>query len=361
MMKPDANPFTPQTLRLIRCAVQGEEYCLEMSAVRSLGRAHQIVLQADAEELGHPAGTIGWLATRQQKFPVFDLAQRLHLAPLPQPQDVRTGFVALINAPQPFALRVNNVTGNLRVNHTQMATLPRIVEPNFGQVFKGIVTLPDKWVLCVDAAPLYFDVHLRPVEKRPSSGASPLPNAAPLPARTKLGREVFRAKTRAQIMLFSAALNVAEPTESLPLVFGLSIAQVQEITDLTKIIPIPGAPNYVYGVTNWRNVPIPILHLPARLGLSAAPVSPQQIAPKSRLLIARAQEGWLGFPIKPQVKAFPLPIPYQPNQHRLALDQDLVKGIFDLEGAPLLIPDVDAILTQKFVPRPRPVPLKESA
>lgn len=155
-------------------------------------------------------------------------------------------------------------------------------------------------------------------------------------------------------MLFSSAQASDATHDTQPMVFGLSLKQVQEISNLLPILPVPGAPNYVFGLTNWRDLPLPIIDLKTRLGMSATPVSTQMIDPKSRLLIARSphQNGMVGFPINPQVKAFPMPIPYQHNKHRLCLDTDLLLGMFDLEDSPLLIPDVDAILTRKFVPQP---------
>ncbi len=331
----------PQTLRLICCAINEEEYCLEMAAIRSIGRTHQLGFQTSLAGFDLPPGAIGWIASQQNKFPVFDLAEQLHPSASGAAKNFHEGLVLLVNAAEPFGLRVDRIVGNLEVNPSQIMALPQIIEPGAEKRFKGIVKLNDKWLLYADADKLQrrHPGHFSPSNQTARATTS-------LPATTPTPR-----KSTAQIMLFSPAQRLDESIETQPMVFGLSLTQVQEISHLLPILSVPSAPNYVFGITNWRDVPIPIIDLQTRLGLSLQPVSAQQIDPKSRLLIARAPTGWLGVPINPQVKAFPLPIPYQRNQQPLSLEQDLVLGIFELEGSPLVIPDLDAMLTRNFAPQ----------
>ena len=333
----------PQTLRLICCAINDEEYGVEMSAVLSLGRTHQLGFQTRLEGLEAPAGAIGWMAAQHHKYPVFDLAERLHLSSPHTPHNGHEGFVLLVNATEPFGLRVDRIVGNLEVTPAQVAALPHLIEPGLEKRFKGIIKLADKWLLCVDALKL----------QRPHPGHFSLSHQAAFVATETTAPSQVQQNKAAQIMLFSSAQMFEETDEKQPMVFGLSLTQVQEISNLMPILPIPSAPNYVFGITNWRDTPIPIIDLQTRLGMSQHPVSPQQIDPKSRLLIARAPAGFIGIPINPQVKAFPLPIPYQPNQQSLSMERDLVLGVFDLEGSPLVIPDLEAMLTRNFVPQSR--------
>lgn len=331
----------PQTLRLICCAINDEEYCLEMAAIRSLGRAHQLGFQTGLEGLEAPTGAIGWIAAQHHKYPVFDLAERLYPSSPHTPHNAHEGFVLLVNATEPFGLCVDRIVGNLEVTPSQVVTLPHLIEPGMEKRFKGIVKLADKWLLCADALKL----------QRQHPGHFSLSHQAALVAPEALAPSQMQQNKTAQIMLFSPAQMFEESGEKQPMVFGLSLTQVQEISNLMPILPIPSAPNYVFGITNWRDTPIPIIDLQTRLGMSQTPVSPKQIDPKSRLLIARAPSGFIGIPINPQVKAFPLPIPYQPNQQSLAMERELVLGVFDLEGSPLVIPDLEAMLTRKFVPQ----------
>ncbi len=335
----------PQTMRLICCAINcgvwEEEFCLEMASVLSLGRTQQLGFQTTVKGLETPAGAIGWITVQRQNFPVFDLAERLHRPSAGAPNPLHDGFTLLINAAEPFGLRVDRIVGNLEVPLSNIVPLPHIIEPGVEKRFKGIVKREDKWLLCVDGGTL---------RRLPPGRILPVNQAARAVMSAPATTPAPHHKT-GQIMLFSPAQNLDESSELQPMVFGLSLTQVQEISNLLPILPIPSAPHYVFGVTNWRDLLIPIIDLQARLGLSQTPVSPNQIDPKSRLLIARAPSGWLGVPINPQVKAFPLPIPYQPNQQSLSLERELVLGIFDLEGSPLVIPDLEAMLTRRFTPQ----------
>ncbi|HEX4947418.1 MAG TPA: chemotaxis protein CheW [Blastocatellia bacterium] len=339
--------FAPQTLRLVCCVVNNTEFYLEMSAIHNVGRPHQFTLEAASANDNTSLGTIGWLSTQQNRIPVFELAHCLRLSPAPT--NLHTGFLILINAMRPFAIHVDQIVGHVDIAPSQMIALPHLVEPGTPKLFKGIVQRDTAWALCADAR------HLQPLFTTALLSAL-LPEPPPASATNVVPPPVVDAPAQqGQIMLFSSA-QASSPTarETPSLVFGLSLKQVQEVMPLPPMIPIPGAPPYVFGITNWRNVPLPIIDLKTRLGMSTTPVSASAIEPKSRLLIARAprQNGLLGFPINPQVKTFPMRIPYQPNKHRLWLDSDLLLGIFDLEDSPLLIPDVEAMLTRQFTPQP---------
>ncbi len=341
MMHPSGTKqAAPHTLRLICCASNAEEYCLEMAAVHSVGRLHQFDFQTTWENLEKPTGAIGWITAQQQKFPVFDLTQQLHPASAGTSQSHHEGFVLLVNAAEPFGLRVDRIMNNLEIEPTQVLALPPLIEATTDQRFKGIIKLEDKWLLYADAAKL-----------RCPQAPPTLSPSAPTTCLTAPTGAPAQATTTPQIILFSAAQKLAATSPAQPIIFGLSLTQVQEVSPLLPILSVPNAPNYVFGITNWRAVPLPIIDLPTRLGLSQEPVAAEQIDPKSRLLIARAPAGWVGLPIHPQVKAFPLPIPYQRLQQPLSVEQEFVLGVFDLEGSPLVIPDLEAMLTRNLAPQ----------
>ena len=314
MKLPNATSATQR--RLICCAVQEEEYCFDLSDVRSITRANQIAPASDQESNSAAAAPLGWVAAQQDSLPVYDLAQRLALAPPPDAQTSLDGFVVLLNAAQPFALRVDRITGSLDIAHSQMAALPPIVAAGTDPLFKGIAQLEEKWLLCADVAGLQPQTAPAPVS---SAIASP-----PMVVARAAKAEQTRKHAAAQVLIFLPATTLEPGEEDTPLVFGLSITQVHQVTKLTKIIAVPHAPPYVFGITNWRNMPVPIIDLKARLGLTTTPANPKLIDPNSRLLIARAphQPEPIGLLVNPQVKTFRLPIPYQPLQQPLALASD---------------------------------------
>lgn len=343
MKSPNAIAATIQPRKLVCCAVQDEEYCFDLSDVRSITRAHHIAPYAQPED-GVPA-PLGWVQVQQDKLPVYDLAQRLQLTPQPASQTAHDGYVIVLQSQSPYALRVDRITGSIDLPATQMAALPTIVEAGGDPLFKGIAQLDEKWLLCADAKRLHPSGQIaRPAFSPPITGAASLA-AVPVAA----------GKTRQaspQVLIFLPATSAALSQEEMPLVFGLSIMQVQEVTKLPKIITVPQSPLYLVGLINWRNLPIPIIDLKVRLGLTKTPVNPKTIDPQSRLLIARAapDAGLIGVLVSPQIKTFRLPIPYQTLPQPLALAADLVKGVFELEGTPFVIPDLAAMLTRNFAP-----------
>ena len=351
MKSPNATAATIPPRKLICCAVQGEEYCFDLSDVHSITRAHHITPYPQ-QEGGSPAlAPLGWVATQQDKLPVYDLAQRLQLAPQPAPQAAHDGFVVALKTNQPYALRVDRITGNIDLPATQMAALPPIVEVGGDPLFKGIAQLNEKWLLCADVNRLQPQGSVSHTEASPAiMGISPTPRPGTSHVVALTSEKAHHAAP--QVLIFLPATSLEPSEDAVPLVFGLSLKQLQEVTKLTNIISVPKAPSYVLGIINWRNLPVPIIDLAARLGLTATPAKPKLIDPQSRLLIARApqQAGLMGILVKPQVKTFRLPIPYQALQQPLALAADLVKGVFELEGTPFVIPDLDAMLTRNFAP-----------
>ena len=132
--------------------------------------------------------------------------------------------------------------------------------------------------------------------------------------------------------------------------FALSLTQVKELLAPRPLIAVPGAPNYVLGMVNWRDLPVPVIDLKVRLGIKTSVIVPNQLDPRSRLLIARSphSEQVVGFLINSMVKTFALPIPYQTFTSRPMVDLQLCSGLYDIEGLPLVIPNLEALLTKRF-------------
>lgn len=329
---------SPQTMRLICCAVNACEYGLEMTAVRSIGRLQQLGFQTTVESIEPPRGALGWITAQQNLYPVFDLATQLGLSDLPACPPAPEDFLLLINAAQPFGLRVDRIAGNLTIAATQISPLPHILDPRADKLFKGVVKLKEKWLLCLEAE------RLNRTEPAPILS---LPRTSGL-AITPESPASQSAQATPQILLFSPAQEALALNETPTAVFGLSLKQIQAVSPLLPILPIPQSPDYVFGIANWRDMPLPILDLPSRLGMQQPTCLPHQLDPKSRLLIARAPSGLVGIPIHPQAKTFSLPIPYESATRRPVVHPSLVLGIFAWEGKALVIPDLEAILTHNF-------------
>jgi purine-binding chemotaxis protein CheW len=59
--------------------------------------------------------------------------------------------------------------------------------------------------------------------------------------------------------------------------YGVPVDQVREVRDIQAVTPVPGAPNYVEGVTNLRGQIITVMDLRKRLNIETAEVKDKQI------------------------------------------------------------------------------------
>jgi chemotaxis signal transduction protein len=116
---------------------------------------------------------------------------------------------------------------------------------------------------------------------------------------------------------------------------------VLEITEPLSIVPVPGAPSYVLGLSNWRNNPVPMIDLNIRLRMGAS-----LRGEGTCFLIVRAPgiSDLVGFPIKPDARMHILPLANVPCDRDLPLDRSLTRGIFDLTNATLVVPDMSRII-----------------
>jgi chemotaxis signal transduction protein len=145
--------------------------------------------------------------------------------------------------------------------------------------------------------------------------------------------------------------------------FGLSITQIPEILEPLPSIPVPSAPSFVLGLLNWRDRPVPLIDLPARLNLPSTDIPSTN--GRSRLLIVRDKsrngfvsnptngrftkndlsQGVLGaFLIQPSIRIKNLPIDHQPGNLAHPIRQQLIRGVVELENETLLVPDIQTIL-----------------
>ncbi len=59
--------------------------------------------------------------------------------------------------------------------------------------------------------------------------------------------------------------------------YGVPVNQVREVRDIQAVTPVPGAPEYVEGVTNLRGQIITVIDLRKRLGLAGGRVAGEKI------------------------------------------------------------------------------------
>ncbi len=319
--------------QLICCTAGSETYYLDMALVCEVQNAALIRRNSEA---GSPDG---WLVRNQVEIPVYRLATYLRRAAMQASQASQAsqanqeGWVVVMQAAAgPWALVVDQIHHAFQVTAERIFPLPPVVGSRAACFFKGVVNLNGRLSLYLWPENLHPDAP--PNVERTSEGRGW--GASESPANQLSGR----LSGRGQMLLFAGPGPVPRTR---PLVFGVGLDQVLEIIDPPTLVPVPGAPDYVLGLIGWRNQPVPVIDLPARLGLGG-PVPGEDL----RFLIVRASSHAevAGLPVRPRVKMQGISPAQQPCECDLPLDKSLTGGIYDLERAMLVVLDLDAILQQ---------------
>jgi chemotaxis signal transduction protein len=139
-------------------------------------------------------------------------------------------------------------------------------------------------------------------------------------------------------MLFSAHPNGRHGAT----LFGLSLAQVEEVLRPVPVTPLPGAGGGLLGVLLWRDRVVPVIDL---AGASAS--DPAPAGPPGRLLVVRGVRGSgrVAFPVRADLRVEPLPLPSRAWADGPRMSPLAALGVFELAAGTVVVPDVDRILT----------------
>jgi chemotaxis signal transduction protein len=331
MLSPEAKT---RQLRLIRCTVGAESYCLPMRWVRSIQRG-------DLVKPAHPGGdAVGRLAAFGTEIEVYRLADRLGdrgMGRAPAP----VGAVVVIDArPRPWGLLVERVARVPAAAPEQLLPLPALAGERAHGLFSGVVRLGDELALCLDPWGLH------PASEAPAAAAGVLPSP---PAGHRRGRGDGTA-AGGRVVLFSTPSDGAPPLRLL-----LSLTQVEEITRPRPLTRVPASPAHLLGLAPWREAAIPVIDLAAQLGPRQpprhAPPDPRRAATAAttRLLVARGATSphAVGFAVRQEVRMMTLPLASRPWRGEPPCDPGLVRGLFELDGAAVAVPDLDRLLDRR--------------
>jgi chemotaxis signal transduction protein len=303
---------TVEPLRLVQCRIGNESYFLDMGCIHSIQRYERM------ERNPAPEGPLGWLNRPGSRLPVFTMPDRL--GQRSEERSVPKGAIVVLNGEQePWGLAVDRVSRPLEVGPDRVMAVPGLAQSD---AFEGVVLTPEGPVLRLLPDRLHLAANaweFGPVhEERPKE---PLANAAA--PRAGVGR----------VLLFSAPGNA--------LVFGLSFSQVLEVCAGLPQIVVPGAPNHVLGMVQWRERPVAVIDIAGLTGLA-----PFSLERQVRVLIVRPGAGAeiIGIPVETEIRWRTLPLPHQPYGRELPVNPRYVRGVFDIGDEVLLIPDLNAIV-----------------
>jgi chemotaxis signal transduction protein len=370
---------------LLRCEAGGESYCLEGHRVAAIERADR--LERDPGE----GGRLGWLpaaAGRSGVRPAGAAAGAVPGDPAPEPREGAArgipvySLAALLGLPEApgadgrgpiLVIRGGGDRRGLQVDRVARAAggpgesplaLPEAVRAACGGRFTAALPLDDGRLALViaperlrldggradgDGARGEGDAGVAgPDGAAAGNGASfrtgsrsPRP-AAPAPVAA---REA--ARRSGAVALFSCDPDGCQGAT----LFGLSLAQIEEVLRAVPVTPVPGAAGDLVGLVVWRGHAVPVVDLgrrfdPRRPG-AGVPAARADGAAPGRLLVARAvrRPEWIAFPVRADLRVEPLPLPSRAWADDPRISPLAALGVFELAAGTVVVPDVDRILT----------------
>lgn len=351
VLSPKPTPSESQaSVEVIRCGLDDEVYCLEMSEVGSVMPVGDL-RPADAED---DSPQLGVMEYQGQNVPVYDLATLLGR---PSKPPERGHYIVVIEHPiERYGLRVDSVSRVIRIVPENVMPLPKPLE-HTRRWYRGIVDFSRDRKINPDwraerHLPGICAPREKPVNRRQADDQmkmllnprtllweNPKRFGPDLPAEYLLRRytgmaAIAQPRRSRQLVVFPVGVKA-----DCPLLMGLSISQVAEITEPLTTISVPGANPNVSGFAQWRSCPVPILNLQATLDCE----------PTNNLIshwiIAREHQtqGLVALPVSGRIQSLRLPIDYRPCPLPVASWSKFVLGTFEYEACVLLLPRLDAL------------------
>lgn len=311
-------------LRFIRCWAGGQVYALDMGWVRSIQRVDGLQRQAGA------AGQIGSLELGEVEVPIWSLAERLGgTAVTPS----ATQRVIVLNDPQhTWGLLIDRVSQVLTVTSDSIYLLPSIALNPAKAYFDRVIRQEDELLLLLSIECLHPDalpVTVPAIDHSFQSASSSPQRRSTSTANQRQGRIV--------VFKLPGAITGDEDFS-----WALSVTQIPEILEPLPLLPVPGMPDFLLGLANWRNQPVAVIDLAVRLGLPTQ----RQGNGRFRLMIVRAlgNDELLGFWVDPNIKVLRLPFAHQPCPPPTLLDPQTVRASVRLPSQEIInIPNMEMV------------------
>lgn len=299
--------------RFLRFALGRQRFCLAASAIRELCGLDTLVSGAGEE------GLMGWLPVGKDLIPVHNLAERFGGAAGEKILLVDTGQGLV-------AAAVGHVDGIVEVENDRFHLLPAVARCPGTHRFSGVLVFEDTPVLCFNTMRL-------------GEGTVPSGHRTEVLAPLKAARPASGGGTSARAMVEFSMDDVGEGRAYR---FGLSRTQVLELTEPLPVTPLPGAPEYVAGLTLWRDRPVAVVELDCWLGVA----SRGRAGAAKRFLVARAarHDEPVAFPVGGDVRLKTPPFEYHDGGTvRMTVPAARVLGWFEDAERTLVVPNLDTL------------------
>ncbi len=320
--------------RFIQCWAGGMAYGLDMAWVRSIQRVDRLVREAGDD------GTIGWLEIGGQRVAVWSLADRLGETAVSSNQSQR---VIVLNDPNHlWGMLVDQVSQVETAVNADIHLVPSIALNPSKPYFDRVIRQDEEMLMLLSPECLHPDSECLRMASM-SGGWEQAMSGYELPEMTggvEDEKRPFADEKQGQIVIF----QLPEQSDDDELSFVLSITQVPEILEPLPVRSVAGTAEYVTGIVNWRNRPVPIVELGRRFGMEER--RRRGGNGRLRLMIVRlpGNEELLGFMVRPNMRVVQLPIAHTSCPQPEALPAELVLGSLQADEETLVIPNLTNLI-----------------
>lgn len=294
-----------------------------MSWVQSIERAEYLELLDQTN-----SGPFGRYNSGRKIINVYSLNKNLGHAKIDDPAFGR--LIIIRKRDLNFAIYIDAVAGITEVEKGQVFEIPIIASSKLSEYFEKIVVLGDKILFSILpdflVAKASEDINSGAVDDNYKLHTRKMSNGTGY---------MFNVHRVLLFKLYDIEHKISEIT------FGLSISQVLQIIEPVDIIKVQGSKEFVAGLINWRNRPVPLIDISIRLGFK-----PSDFKQHSRFVIVRTinHDQLIAFPVYEDVLVRKLPIDHSKVEMDLALNNTYTKGVFKIDTGTLVIPGIDEIV-----------------
>lgn len=310
--------ITDKKAQLINFTVGENKFSLESTYVHSILRADSVQLENGLN------GQIGKLLTKTRPVIVYSLANRFMME-----QSCLGPVVVLNTVENRQAFMLEKVLGIVSKEQAKLHNLPKIFSHLPNNFFNGILEIEEELLLRIDPILITSEPKTNINLNTDNSINTDFTHLQKLPDAS-LWKE-----SKKKIFVSNTGLYTEE---NKLILIGLSITQVCEVIEITKIFPVPCAPKHIIGLINYRNRPVTVVDI----GYCLTQKHTTLTNINKLVIIQGFKIGELiAFPMGERVSMYDLPIKYKSCENNSLLNNKSVLAAFELEKSFLVIPNIE--------------------
>ncbi len=248
-------------MRELLCFSLGsEEYGIDLAgvhAISSVAGLHSVP--------GTPSFLRGVIPSPLGPAPLVDLARKFKLGTEASPERPTAAIVEtpIAGAPTAMAILIGESSRVVEVEPDNIEPPPELGAGIRAEFLRGVARVEGRTVFIIDLGPSLSATEVEALEGLRSDYRDTVGEASGQTVRHggSAGSAGGFDRDRSEYLVFSISGVSA----------GFRLTEISELVQIGSVMPLPGVPRWVSGVTNVRGQVIPVLDTAALVGLASAP------------------------------------------------------------------------------------------